>query len=86
MDNLFCRECGCEIRCVEDIGFRDTGVKTVLGPFVGTYIEIEVEIIICRSCVEEEERVIRYAEHLMLDCDTGYAMWHTTEHDRGYKA
>lgn len=55
-DETYCNECGCEIRSLWDIGYRSTEPDTFYSFSTGDTWEVEREFIVCRSCMEAEER------------------------------
>ncbi len=59
---LYCRECGCEIRCDDDLGYEDVEIemRTSYAGSSETSI-IEKPFFICRAC-QDEAGVIAFRE------------------------
>lgn len=56
MDDIYCEKCGCEIRCIADLGCREPYIERVPGALIGQYEDVERDLVLCRSCMDEEER------------------------------
>jgi len=58
MNDLYCHECGCEIRTPDEIGVDKTHEERLIGCRLGKQPRpvVEVRTIICRSCIEERQR------------------------------
>jgi len=52
-DYLYCDECGCEIRCAEDLGFEGTRLERGFG-LAGKMVE--APFYLCRDCQEERDQ------------------------------
>jgi len=55
-EEIYCEQCGCEIRSTEDLGCRETYIERIPVGVIGEYREVEKEFVVCRGCMDEEEQ------------------------------
>ena len=50
---LYCEECGCEIRCGDEIGFQEVRTDRIPVGLIGEYAEVDRLVTMCVACADE---------------------------------
>ena len=78
LSDLYCQECGCEIRTPDDVGVNETRIGGQIGFYPGGRPRVEESTVICHSCLDEHLRAheeYTRSEEFELECMMEKIMW-----------